>query len=81
MLPVLGFSLDNILNSDTTPLPQALSGLFYAAQQARVVFEAVIEPVILGPEADQHPGRFPVAGDDDLLAFAQKAREVVLDFG
>ena len=24
---------------------------------------------ILGPEADPHPSRFPVAGDDDFLVF------------
>jgi hypothetical protein len=45
-----------------------------AAKKPRVAFASVIKPVILGLEADQHPGRFPVAGDDDLLAFgfAQK---------
>jgi hypothetical protein len=32
---------------------------------------------VLGPKADQQSGRFPVAGDDELLAFgfAQKPRE------
>ena len=54
-----------------------------AAQKARVVFEPIIEPVTLGPEADHHPGRLSIAGDDDLLAvgFAQKPREIVLDLG
>jgi len=57
--------------------------MFDAAQKAPVVFEPVVEPVVLGREADEHSGRFPVAGDDDLLAFgfAQKPREIVLNFG
>src|SRR4029077_19677327 len=57
------------------------SGLFDAAHEARVVFELIIEPIIVRRQADQHPDRFPVAGDDDLLAFgfAQKPRQVVLD--
>jgi hypothetical protein len=38
-----------------------------AAQKARVVFELMAEPVILGSEADQHSGRFSIAGNDDLL--------------
>lgn len=77
-----GFLLD-IFDPDAAPLPQALSRLLDAAQEARVAFELVVEPVILGPEAYQHPGRFSVAGDDNLLAFgfAQKSREIVLDFG
>jgi hypothetical protein len=79
---VRGFSLD-ILDPDAAPLAQALPRLFDAAQKARIIFELIIEPIILGREADQQSGRFPVAGDDDLLSFgfAQKPREVVLDFG
>jgi len=48
-----------------------------------VACEPVIKPIIVGSEADQHPGRLSVAGDDDLLAlgFAQKPREIVLDLG
>jgi hypothetical protein len=41
------------------------------------------EPLVLGPEADQHSGWFSVAGDDDFFAFGimQKPREIVLDLG
>src|SRR5262249_17340472 len=76
------FSLD-ILNSDAAPLAKALSRTLDAAPEPRVVFELIIDPVILGSEADQQSGRFPVAGDNDLLGFGfvQKPREVVLDFG
>ncbi len=78
---VRAFSLD-ILDADAAPGPQAPSRLVDAAKKPLVVFESVIEPVVLGPEADQHPGSFPVPGDDNLLFFclAQKSQEVVLDF-
>jgi hypothetical protein len=51
-------------------------------REARFVFELVVEPVSPGFEAHQHPSRFAVARDDDLLAFgfAQKPRQVILDF-
>jgi hypothetical protein len=82
-MPAVSGFLPDILDSDTAPLSQAVSRVFDVAQKARVVFEPTIEPIILGPEADQQSGRFPIAGDDDSLAFgfAQKPREGVLDFG
>ena len=72
----------DILDPYPAALPQAVARPFDAAQKARVIFELVVEPVILGPEADKQSGRFPVAGDDDLLVFgfAQKPREVVPGF-
>ena len=75
------FSLE-ILDPDAAPLAQARPCVVDAAQKARVVFEAVIEPVVLGGEADQHSGRFATSGDDDLLGlgFAQQTRQVTLDF-
>src|SRR5260370_30577841 len=62
---------------------QMLSRPFDSLEKARVVFQAIVEPVIFGLEADQHSGRLSMAGDDDLvlLGFSQKAREVVLEFG
>jgi hypothetical protein len=82
MLAVPGLLLD-ILDSGAAPLPQALSRLLDAAQKRRIVFEPIIEPIVLGPEADQHSGRFAVASNDDLLGlgFAQKPREIVFDLG
>ena len=46
------------------------------------VLLAMARPIILGPEAAQHPGRFSVACDDDLFVFgfAEKPGEI-LDFG
>src|SRR5690348_5628411 len=54
-----------------------------APQETWVVFEPVVEPVVLGFEADQHAGRLTVTRDDDLLFFglAQKMREIVFDLG
>src|SRR5580700_1566693 len=73
----------DIFNPDAPPCLQAVSRLVDAAQEARIAFELIIKSVFLGPEAYQHPGRFAVTGDNYLPAFgfAQKAREVVLDFG
>ena len=62
---------------------QALARTLDAAQKPRVIFELIVEPVILGREPDQQSGRFSLAGNDDLLTlgFAQKPGEIVLDFG
>jgi hypothetical protein len=56
------------------PLAQAISRAFDAAQKPRIVFELIIEPIILGYEADQQFGRVSAAGDHDLVThgFAQK---------
>jgi hypothetical protein len=57
--------------------------LLDAAQEARIVFDLIVAPVILGREADQQSGRFSIAGNDDLLVLglAQKLGEIVLDPG
>jgi hypothetical protein len=48
-------SLD-ILDPDAAAFPQAVARLLDAAQEARVVFELIIEPIVLGREAYQQPG-------------------------
>jgi len=75
-------SLD-ILDPDAATFSQALSRLLDAAQEARIVFELIVEPIVLGCEAYQHPGRLSVAGDDNLfvLGFTQKPGEIVPHFG
>ena len=42
-----------------------------------MVLQAILEPVVLGLEADQHAGRLSVPGDEDLLGLgqAQEARQ------
>ena len=46
-----------------------------------MVFEPVLEPIILGLKPDQDTRRPPVAGDQNLLAGSQPegTREVILD--
>ena len=51
------------------PSAQARARLLDVAQEARVVLEAVVEPVVLALEPDQDTGRLAVARDDDLLSF------------
>jgi len=52
-------SLD-ILDPDAAPRPHALSRMFDAAQKARVVFEPVVEPVVLGAKPMSTPAGFPL---------------------
>ena len=61
--------MDHIVIPDAAPRPQAVPRLLDAAQKARVVFELMIGPIFLGREADQHPDRSSVAGNNDLLGF------------
>jgi hypothetical protein len=61
------FSLD-FLDPDAASFPQVVARLFDAAQKARVIFELIVAPFILGREAYQHAGWFSVAGNHDLLA-------------
>jgi len=77
----MGLSFE-ILHPDAAALPQALARTLDAAHKARVIFELIIKPVILGREADQQSGWFSIAGDDNLLGFrfAQKPRDILLDF-
>jgi hypothetical protein len=57
-------------SSILTPRPlQAVVRLVYAAQEARIVFQLIVEPVILGRESDQQSGRSSIACNNDLLAF------------
>jgi hypothetical protein len=72
-----------LTSSEVAPRAQALSSLVDAAKKPRIVFASVIDPIILGPEADQYPGQFSVADNYDLLifSFTQKPREIVLDLG
>jgi hypothetical protein len=52
----------NIIDPDLAALSQAAVRLLDAAQEARIVFELMIKPVILGRETDQQSGCFSVTG-------------------
>ena len=53
-----------------------------ATKKLWVMFETVLEPVVVGSESDEEPGWPTVTGDDDFLACgeAQVFGEVVLHF-
>src|SRR5271157_2132948 len=76
-------SLFQVFQPDPMPLAQAFSRLFDTAQEARVMFQTVFEPIVFGFESDQHASRFAMTGDDDLLrlSLAKIARQVIFDFG
>src|SRR6266849_823643 len=61
----------------------ALAGIVDPAQKPWIVLEAVIEPVVLGLEADEYAGRPSMARNHNLTVFrlSKKTREVVLHLG
>jgi hypothetical protein len=78
MSPLVAFSF-NILDPDAAALSEALPRLFNATEKAHIVFESIVEPVVLGSEAYQHTDRLPVPSDDDLFALgvAQKSGDII----
>ena len=56
-----------VLKPDAAAGTQAFACRIDPTHEAWVMFEAVFEPVLFRFEADQHPGRFAMARDDDLL--------------
>jgi hypothetical protein len=75
--------LIKVFEPDPASCKQAVPCLFDAAQESRVMFETVFEPVIFRLEADQHARRFAMTRDDDLLrhCLSKKPRQIILDFG
>jgi len=53
-------SLLEILNPDAAALSEAVACLIDAAKKSRIVFELIIEPILLGGNADQHTGWLPL---------------------
>ena len=77
---LLGFQ---VIQAHTAPGTQAVTCLFDPSQEAGIVFQPIIEPIILRFESDQHASRFAMACDNDLLrlCFTEKPRQVILDLG
>ena len=73
----------DVFEPGPTSRAQAVSRLFDTTQEARVVFEAVLEPVLFRLETDQHAGGLTMARNNDLLrlSFSKKARQIILDLG
>ena len=68
------------LEPDTTARRNVGACFTHLSHEPRVVFQAIVKPVILRLESDQHARRLPVARDDDVAVLSQPevAREVVL---
>jgi hypothetical protein len=83
MAPGAGDWLLHILQADTTSGAQARPSSLDTREEARIVLEPVVEPVVLRCKADEDSGRLPVAGDHDFpfLGFPEMPGEVVLDLG
>jgi hypothetical protein len=60
---------------------QTVPRLFDTTEEARVMFETVLEPILFRFEADQEACRFAVTRDDDLLrlGLTKIPRQIVLD--
>jgi hypothetical protein len=71
----------DVFEPDASALPQALPCGLDPGQESRVVFQTVIKPVVFGFEANEHPGRSAVPGDEHFFLFGgpKKAGQIVLD--
>ena len=60
--------------------PQALPRLRYPLEEARIMFQLVVEPIIFRGKPHEDARGFSVSGDDDVLRRGQpqKAREIIL---
>src|SRR5947209_12741715 len=79
-VPLFAF---DVFEPGPTSRAQAVSRLFDTTQEARVMFEAVLEPVLFRLESDQHACWLAMARNNDLLrlGFSKEARQVILDLG
>jgi hypothetical protein len=57
----------DVLQPDPSTGMQAVACLLDPAQESRIVLGAIVEPILLRFEADQHARRLAVTRDDDLL--------------
>src|SRR6185437_5440716 len=72
-----------VIETNTASGAQARARFLDAAQETRIGFEPILEPIVFRIEADQDARRLAVARDDDVLlsGLAQETREIVLDLG
>src|SRR5437868_2030646 len=76
-------TLLQVLQPHASPGPETRARSFDASQEPRIVLQPIVEPVVLGLEADQHARRPAVARNDDLavLRLAEELREIVFHLG
>ncbi len=69
-------------DSNALTFSEALASTFNASQEPGIMFELVVEPIILRAKSNQNARRPAVPRDDDLLGFrqAQVFGQVVFDF-
>jgi hypothetical protein len=72
----------DVLQSHPPTLAYLLPTFFYPTEEARIVLELVVEPVVLGLEADQDARWPPIFGDDNVLFLRepQVLRQIFSDF-
>ena len=58
--------LVQVLELDSTTSSQAVTSALDPVQEPWIVLEAIVEPIVLGLESDQHTGWLSVAGNDDF---------------
>jgi len=69
-----------IFEGDAATAPQSFSRSGNATQELRMVFQSIVEPVVLALEADQHSSRLAMSRDEDFLGLrqTQKSGQIVL---
>jgi len=72
----------HILEAESTTRAQRRPCLGNATQEFRMMFEAILEPVVFRSESDQDASRTTVSSDHDLFIFrqAEVLRQIILDF-
>jgi len=70
-----------VLKPHSLPPPKGRSRLGDALEELGIMFQAVVEPVFLGLEADEDARGLPMAGDHDFFALRQPQilREIIFD--
>lgn len=67
--------ISHILDPDSSPGSQADTSSFYTAQESRVVFESIVEPVILRFKSDENSRRLAASSYYNLL-FLRKSEKL-----
>jgi hypothetical protein len=67
---------------DSLSVPETLPRLCDPLEEAWIVFQFVIEPIVFRSKSHQDARRLSMPGDNDLLIFrqAEVVRQVILDF-
>jgi hypothetical protein len=73
-------SILKVLGSDASTFVEALAGRLEPAAEPGIALKTMVEPMVFGPEADEHTGWLPVGGNRDVLRLCktQVSREIIL---